>query len=146
MCPVCSAGVIIGLGLSRWLKVDDVITGLWVGAFILVISFWTFKWIFRKKEHKPTWILFLILILYFLLTFVPLYKMNVIDNIWRTILGINRLLFGSICGLILSSCALSVDRLLRRKNSGRVAFKYQKVILPLSTLIIFSLIFGLLLK
>jgi hypothetical protein len=86
------------------------------------------------------------LILYFLLTFIPLYKMNVIDNIWRTIWGINRLLFGSICGLILSSCALLVDKLLRKKNNGKAIFKYQKVILPLSILIVFSLIFGLLLK
>lgn len=32
VCPVCTVAVGTGVGLSRWLGVDDTITGLWLGA------------------------------------------------------------------------------------------------------------------
>ena len=32
ICPVCTVAVGAGIGLSRWLGIDDSITGLWIGA------------------------------------------------------------------------------------------------------------------
>jgi hypothetical protein len=140
MCPVCSIGVVVGLGLSRWLKVDDSISGLWIGALILAISIWTFNWFLRKKEKKPIILLAIILIIYWLLTFVPLYAINVINNQCGTVFGINRLVFGSILGIIFSSISISIDLQIRKRNNGKGLFPYQKVIIPLAVLIILSLI------
>ena len=44
MCPVCAVAVGFGLGLSRWLKIDDAISGLWIGALIVSLSFILAKW------------------------------------------------------------------------------------------------------
>jgi len=131
MCPICSIGVVAGLGLSRWLKVDDSITGLWVGALILGLSFWTYNWLLRKKEKKPIIILIIILIAYWLLTFIPLYATDFINNSCKTILGLNRLVFGSVLGIILFSTTFLIKKGL---------FHYQRVIIPLSVLVIASFI------
>ena len=37
LCPVCAIAVGAGIGVSRWLGVDDTITGVWVGG--LIVSF-----------------------------------------------------------------------------------------------------------
>ena len=140
MCPVCSAGVIVGLGLSRWLRVDDSITGVWVGALILAFSIWTYNFLFKKSKAKPVVVLILILFAYWFLTFIPLYATNVINNTCKTIIGINRLVFGSILGIILTGLSISLDKLIRLPRKGKVLFPYQKVVIPLSVLSIASLI------
>jgi len=53
ICPVCTVTVGAGIGLSRWLGIDDSITGLWLGAFLLSISLWTIDWLDRKKSIFP---------------------------------------------------------------------------------------------
>jgi len=131
MCPICSIGVVAGLGLSRWLKVDDSISGLWIGALILGLSFWTYNWLLRKREKKQIIILIIVLIAYWLLTFMPLYATDVINNSCKTIWGLNRLVFGSVLGIILFSATFLIKKGL---------FPYQRVIIPLSVLVIASFI------
>ncbi len=48
MCPVCTVTVIAGLGISRLLGIDDAVTSLWIGGFILSFSFITISWIDKK--------------------------------------------------------------------------------------------------
>ena len=48
MCPVCTVTVIAGLGISRFLGIDDAVTSLWIGGFILSFSFITINWIDKK--------------------------------------------------------------------------------------------------
>ena len=57
MCPVCAVAVGVGLGLSRWLKIDDAISGLWIGALIVSLSFILAKW--TKKNLTIVYFIFL---------------------------------------------------------------------------------------
>ncbi len=140
MCPICTVGVAVCLGLSRWLKVDDAISGLWIGAFILALTFLTNNWLFRKKEKKPLLALIFILILYLVLTFLPLYQAKIITAYSKTILGINNLIFGVSLGIVLTTIMLLIERLIRKKREGKVLFPYQKVVLPILPLLLASFI------
>jgi uncharacterized membrane protein (DUF485 family) len=122
---------VAGLGLSRWLKVDDSISGLWVGALLLGLSLWTFNWLLRKREKKPIIILIIVLIAYWLFTFIPLYATDVINNSCKTIWGLNRLVFGSILGIVLFGATFLIKKGL---------FPYQRVIIPLFVLTLASFI------
>ncbi len=33
MCPVCSISIGVGVGLCRYLGIDDLISGVWIGGF-----------------------------------------------------------------------------------------------------------------
>lgn len=143
MCPICSIGVVAGLGLSRWLRVDDSVTGIWIGALLLGLSIWTYNWLFRKREKKPIIFLFLIIIVYGFLTFGPLYATGIINNNCKTIFGVNNLVFGSISGVILLGLAFWLDKFFRWKNDGGALFPYQKVIIPLAILMIASYILNI---
>lgn len=141
MCPICSVGVVVSLGLSRWLKVDDSISGIWIGALLLAFSLWTFNWIFRKQERKSAVFLLGIIVAYWVLTFVPLYMTDIISNEnCLTLLGINRLVFGSILGMLIAWLAIFIDKLLRKMKQGNRLFPYQKVIIPIGFLLIVSFI------
>jgi len=131
----------VSLGLSKWLKVDDSISGVWIGALILGFSLWTFNWIFRKKEKKIIISLPFIIIAYWLLVFIPLYANHIISNTnCLTFFGINRLVFGSILGIILAALAIFIDKLSRKNRGGKKLFPYQKIILPIGILLIASFI------
>ncbi len=43
--------VAAGIGLSRWLGIDDTITGLWIGGLIISLAIWTINWIIKKNIY-----------------------------------------------------------------------------------------------
>lgn len=148
MCPICSVGVVVSLGLSRWLKVDDSITGLWAGALLLVLTYWTVVWIYKKLAKKPRAIIYpIVLAAYWLLTFLPLYWTDVISNVnCLKFFGINRLVFGSLLGIVITLLAIWLENAIRKPQGGKVLFHYQKVIIPLGVLLITSFVLNILCK
>jgi len=42
VCPICTVAVATGIGFSRWLGIDDTITGLWIGG--LTVSLKSIGW------------------------------------------------------------------------------------------------------
>ena len=50
-CPLCTAAVGTGLITARLFGVNDIVSGIWVGAFIISIALWLDKALRRK--YKP---------------------------------------------------------------------------------------------
>jgi len=147
MCPVCTIGVVVGLGLSRWLKVSDLISGLWIGALILVLTLWILKFLAKKMDFsakaKLAWGI-LILVFIWAIVFVPMYYTGIIDRNCLSVFGIDYLTFSGFLGIAITGFALFLDKIIRKYNKGKVLFYYQSVILPLCVLVIASLILKLL--
>lgn len=139
MCPVCAIGVAAGVGLSRWLGVDDAVSGIWVGALLLILAVLSVRGIFKNREKKPLWANILSVIIWWLLAFLPLHFTGFLANCGK-LWGMPRLVFGSVVGLVVVLLATGVDHLMRRGNAGRARFPYQKVILPILLLIVASFI------
>lgn len=140
VCPVCTVAVGTGLGLSRYLKISDLITGFWIGAFILSASFWLKNWL-EKKWKKITAVSWLALAASYLIVFLPLFWSGaIISHSTNRILGIDKLLLGSIIGTAIFYLTVMLDHKIKEKRGGKVLFYYQKVVFPLVFLIIASLI------
>ncbi|HRS47988.1 MAG TPA: hypothetical protein P5225_01830 [Candidatus Paceibacterota bacterium] len=145
VCPVCTLAVGAGLGLSRWLKIDDLVSGLWVGALIVSLTFWTDDFL-KKKKINFQFSHLIILVIYLLLVILPLYFSGIIGHPLNTILGIDKLIFGTFLGILLFYLAVYLNDYLKSKNNNRVYFPYQKVIIPVAILLVTSLISYFLLK
>jgi len=145
VCPVCTLAVGVGLGLSRWLKIDDLISGIWIGALIVSLTFWTDDFL-KKKKINFKFSHLIILVFYLLLVILPLYFSGIIGHPLNTILGIDKLIFGTFLGIILFYLANYLNNYLKSKNNNKVYFAYQKVIIPVGILLISSLIIFLILK
>lgn len=139
MCPVCAVGVAVGVGLSRWLGVDDSISGIWIGALLLILAILSVKPFFKNRDKKPFWVYILSIVIWWLLAFLPLYFIGFLSDCGK-IWGIPRLVFSSLVGLIVVLLAVGLDKFLRTKKDGKAHFPYQKVIIPIAFLIIASLV------
>lgn len=141
MCPVCTVTVIAGLGISRLLGIDDLVTSLWIGGFILSLSFITTAWINKKwpkisvKYYSlPTFVLMYLFVL------VPLKLAHIIGVKHNTLWGVDKIILGIIIGSVVFLIGIWADKKVR-KIKGRQLFPFQKVAFPVLTLVISSLIF-----
>jgi len=140
VCPVCTVAVGAGVGLTRYLGVDDLISGTWIGGFLISVSLWTIDWLDKRKIkflfRKP-----LIFSFWYAITIFPLYFWEIIGHSENKFFGIDKLLFGIISGSIVFLISLFFNHLLLKNNQGKVYFPFQKVLIPILFLLILSLIF-----
>lgn len=121
------------------------ISGLWVGALILSSALWMADWLHKKGVKANLSVLNISMsALFYVIVLVPLFIAGTIGHPYNTVLGVDKLLVGTIIGSIVFLLGISMDKLVRRIN-GRQLFYYQKVVFPVSFLIIMSIIlyFGL---
>jgi hypothetical protein len=147
VCPICTIAVGAGVGLSRWLGIDDSITGLWVGGLTVSMITWTLSWLDHKNIHFKGQTI-VTAVGYYLLIVVPLYFMGMMGNPANAILltWIDKLLLGIIVGSFGFWFGAEWYFHLKDKNGGHAYFPFQKIVMPISPLIIMSIIFYLLTK
>lgn len=161
VCPVCTVAVVAGLGVSRQLGVDDIVTSIWIGGLILSASFWTIDWIekskFREKIYKHICkfkcgmtenqaLKFWTILIMYGLVFVPLFFTHTIGIPGNTFWGIDKIIFGTVVGSVIFSAGMWADRSVRKARDGKQLFLFQKVVFPVLGLIISSLVFYLVTK
>src|SRR3990167_8422483 len=49
-CPLCAAGAAVGITLTRWIGIDDSITGVWIAALLGATAFWFSNSLGRKYK------------------------------------------------------------------------------------------------
>ena len=147
VCPICTVVVGAGVGLSRWLGIDDTISGLWIGGLTVSMITWTESWL-EKKNIRFKGRIFANILGYYSLIIIPLYYSGIIGHPLNTLCacGLDKLLLGIIVGSIGFWFGASWYYYLKEKNQGRVYFPFQKVVFPISPLIILSIIFYFLTK
>lgn len=138
-CPVCTIVVASGVGLSRWLKIDDLISGLWIGGLLISLSLWTIDWL-NKKNIKFLLRKILVFVFWYGITILPLYKVGIIGDLRNKIFGIDKLVGGIILGSLIFVLSLLFNNFLIKKNNNKVYFPFQKVIIPVLFLLISSFV------
>ncbi|MEK7580030.1 MAG: hypothetical protein AAB465_00230 [Patescibacteria group bacterium] len=145
ICQVCTLVVCAGLGLSRWLGVDDTISGVWIGGLTISLIVWTVDWL-NKKNIRFKGRKILIFLSYYLIILVPLYWGKIMGHPLNTFCGMDKLLFGILSGSIVFAVAAGWYVYLKKKNNNRAYFPFQKVVMPVGALLILSAIFYFLSK
>lgn len=145
ICPVCTVAVGAGLGLARWLGVDDTVTGLWIGALTVSMSAWTVNWLAKKKwRFQPNF--WLVLAAYAALIFLPLWHQGIVGHPLNTLWGIDKVLLGSVIGAVVFALMVRAYEILKKRNGGHAHFPFQKVAMPIAPLLALSLAFYLITK
>jgi len=145
VCPVCTIAIAGGVGLSRWLGVDDSISGVWIGGLTLSSVIWFLHWLDKKQiRFKFRWLT--VAILFYLVVILPLYWARIMGHPYNKFCGIDKLLFGIIGGSIVFLIGNWFSNFLKKKNQGKAFFPFQKLILPISFLVILSVLFFYLIK
>ncbi len=148
ICPICVIAVGAGVGVSRWLGIDDIITGLWIGGLAVSMIIWTINWL-EKKNIKFKFRNIITAVGYYAIIVIPLYFNGIIGNPLNILCGYNfldKMLLGIINGSIAFYFAVIWYEYLKEKNEGRAYFPFQKVAMPVLFLVIISIIFYYLTK
>lgn len=142
VCPICTIAVAGGLGISRWIGIDDSVMGIWIGGLILSSGFWMADFISKKtlKIPYPKLLSILVMVLFVV---PPLYWSHIMGIVGNTLWGIDKILLGTIVGSGLFFAGMKLDQWLRTTNEGKVYIYYQKVIAPVFFLTLGSFIFFL---
>ncbi len=140
ICPVCTVAVGMGVGLSRWLGIDDTLSGIWIGGLIVSLTLWTDDWL-ERKNFKISGRSFAVFAAYVLLVVVPLYWLGIAGHPFNRLWGMDKLMLGMLFGgTAFALAALAYDAL-KRRNGGRAWFPFQKVVMPVGALAILSAAF-----
>ncbi len=140
VCPVCAVAVGAGVGLSRWIGVDDTISGLWIGGFLISLTILTQSWLSKKNVNfkRKNIVVFLI---YFLLVIMPFYFSGIVGSPLNVLCGIDKLLLGIASGAISFFLGGKWYYRLKEKNQGHAYFPFQKIVMPITPLVILSIAF-----
>jgi len=140
MCPICTIAVGAGVGLCRYLGIDDLISGAWIGGLLMSLTIWTINWL-NTKKIKFLFRKILVFIFWYGISICPLYWLEIIGHPENKFLGIDKLIFGIMSGSVVFLISVLFHKFLVKKNQERSYFPFQKVIIPISFLFILSLIF-----
>ena len=142
VCPVCTIAVGTGLGLSRTLGIDDTIMGVWAGGLTVSTIFWIIDW-FNKRRKSSAVRDIIISIVTYLLVFVPLQLAGFMGHPLNTLWGIDKLFLGVIFGSIGFFLGARLHYYLKKQNGEKAVFPFQKVVVPISSMLILTIIFYL---
>jgi hypothetical protein len=147
VCPVCTVAVGAGVGLSRWLGINDSITGLWIGGFTVSLIVWTINWLDKKNKHFPLRNITVVLG-YLLMMIVPLYYAKIIASPYAFLCSCagDTLILGIATGSSGFYFGAVLYEQLKAKNGGHAYFPYQKVVMPIAPLLVLTVLFYLLTK
>jgi len=140
MCQVCTIGVVAGLGLSRWFGVDDTISGVWIGGLLVSLTGWTVNWLKTKKINFKGMIIITALV-YYASVITPLYWKEIIGHPLNKIWGIDKLILGIAFGSVVFAIAVLLYEVMKKKNNGHAHFPFEKIVIPISSLILLSILF-----
>ena len=145
VCPVCTVAVGAGLGFSRWLGVDDAVTGVWIGGILVSSVIWMLSWM-KTKNWSFKGDAFVIAGVMYGLVIAPLYWKGLIGSPFNTFCYIDKVVLGILAGSTVFILATKVNAFLKNRNSGKAYFPFQKVALPLTFLLVTSILFYFLTK
>jgi len=145
MCAVCTAAIIGGLGLSRWLHVDDTVSGVWIGALLVTIIYYTISFL-REQKFNFFGRDFIVSLIFYALVFIPLYTGKIIGHPLNRIWGVDKFIVGAFSGSIIFILAVMLYATLKKRNGGHAHFPMEKVTIPVVALLATSYIFYLITK
>src|SRR3989344_1516054 len=124
--------------LTRWVGVDDSITGIWIGALLGASAFWLLRYLGQKnKIFFNRFVGFFIYLTIFVVTLWSFYRFNLIirmDNIF----GLDKLTFGMILGSAVFYLVDIGNIFIKRKN-GKSLFPYQSMAFSLGSVTLASI-------
>ena len=134
-CAVCTVAVGASLEIARRMGVDDGVVGVWAGAFLVMLGYWTLRWMDKKGWHFKGRDFIVIVSSVAMILFMYIselqYSPKAILVFW-----IDPFLFATICGALVMHYSSEFYQWMKRHNGGHAHFPFEKVVVPVVALIL----------
>lgn len=139
-CAVCTVAVAASLEIARAMGVDDSVVGVWAGAFLALLGYWMILWFDKKKWNFHGRNFLLMVLSIGMIGFMYVSKIQYSPDV-ILIFYIDPFLFSVILGALTFILTSRFYQWMKAKNNGRAHFPFEKVVLPVAALAIWSVIF-----
>ncbi len=140
-CAVCTVAVGASLEIARSLGVDDSVVGVWAGAFLVLLGYWTIKWFDKKnwnfKWRNPIILITSVAMIGFMYISQMQYHAEVIG-----IFYLDPFLFSVLVGALVLIFSSDFYQWMKNRNGGHAHFPFEKVVVPVAALLIASIYFN----
>lgn len=137
-CAVCTVAIGASLEIARSLGVPDAIVGLWAGALLSLLGYWTILFFDKKNWHFIGRDILLMLLSVGMIGFVYINEVTYTPKIIWSIFYIDEILFSTIFGAFLFIYTEKFYDFMKTKNNGHAHFPFEKVVLPVIILTVVS--------
>lgn len=141
VCPVCTIAVGGGLILSRFFGIDDLIMSVWIGGMILSTALTFGEYLRKKTKLSATASKLISIFVFYVFLVITLEATHITGVPFNTLWGIDKIILGIILGSIMFFIGAQLHFYLKHKNKNQSLFPFQKVIIPVGSLWIATVIF-----
>ena len=147
ICDLCTIWAVAWLAISRYFGVDDSVIGVWIWAVLVALIVMT-NTALEKKNIRYKFRNTSIVLSYIIFSYISFWYAGVIGIYRNTFFKIDsifldKILVSSIIGWLALTWGSLLYQRLKAKNGWHAHFPFEKVVIPISFLIITSVIFYL---
>ena len=140
-CAVCTIAVGASLEIARRLGVDDSVVGVWAGAFLVLLGYWTIKWFDKKNWHFAYRDAIIIFLSVAMIGFMYIGKLTYHSEVVGFIFYLDPFLYSVIVGAVVFILSSNFYQWMKKKNGGHAHFPFEKVFVPVVALALTSAYF-----
>lgn len=142
-CAVCTVAIGASLSVARAFGVDDCVVGVWSGALLALVGFWTIRFFDKRGWHFVGRDSILVISSVAMIGFMYMGEMTYSPGIIG-FLYIDSFLFANIMGAVVLILANRLYQFLKEHNGGHAHFPFEKVVIPVLAVALTSLAFHVL--
>ncbi|MBE6450484.1 MAG: hypothetical protein E7016_00795 [Alphaproteobacteria bacterium] len=139
-CAVCTIAVGASLEIARKLGVDDSVVGVWAGAFLVLLGYWTIKWFDKKNWHFKGRDFIILVTSVAMIGFMYISQLEYHAEVIG-IFYLDPFLFSTIAGAVVLVLSSDFYQWMKKKNGGHAHFPFEKVFVPVASLFLLSAYF-----
>jgi len=140
-CAVCTVAVGASLEIARRMGVDDGVVGVWAGAFLVILGYWTINWFDKKNWHFKYRDALILITSVLMILFVYISEITYTPKA-ILIFWIDPFLFATICGALVLHYSSEFYQWMKKKNGGHAHFPFEKVVIPVVFLLLTAKLFS----
>ena len=137
-CAVCTVAIGASLGVAREMGVSDAVVGLWAGALLTPLGYWTIVYFDKKNWHFWGRDFLLLLVSVGMIGFIYIDEVVYAPKIIWQVFYLDPILFSAILGMLLFIYTEKFYQWMKERNGGHAHFPFEKVVLPVVTLFVAS--------
>lgn len=140
-CAVCTVAIGASLSIARKMGVKDEVVGVWTGAMLAILGYWLIRWFDKKNWHFSGRDNLLMALSVASVGFVYFGELAYNPTLFLGFLYIDSFLFATLVGAIGFILGMKFYEWMKAHNGGHAHFPFEKVVVPVLTVFILSLIF-----
>lgn len=138
-CPICTVAIGASLEIARSLGVPDTIVGLWAGALLSLLGYWSIVFFNKKRWNFKGRDLLLMSLSFSMIGFIYIKEVVYTPQVIWKIFYLDPILFAAVLGAALFIYIEKFYDFMKARNNGHAHFPFEKVVLPVLVLSLVSL-------